>query len=197
MPAVDERPSWRLVAALSLAGVRGAITLAGVLSLPLLLPDGTPFPARELAVFLAAGVIIVSLLAASLGLPRLLKGLASVPMAGEGYEVERARVAAARAAIPAIEAASHEMASGSASADLYAEAAARVMDLYRRRLEGPTTGEDAVRVRHTDEIERRLRLTGLQAERDTLFALARANRLSDAESRRLVRELDLLEVRFR
>src|SRR5690606_16828647 len=40
------RPQWRLMLATSLAGVRGAITLAGVMTLPLLLPDGTPFPAR-------------------------------------------------------------------------------------------------------------------------------------------------------
>ena len=38
---------------MSVAGVRGAITLAGVLTLPLVLNDGTPFPARDLAIFLA------------------------------------------------------------------------------------------------------------------------------------------------
>jgi len=72
-------PDWRLVAAMSLAGVRGAITLAGVLTLPLALDDGTPFPARDLAIFLAAGVIIFSLVIASVGLPLLLKGLAMPP----------------------------------------------------------------------------------------------------------------------
>ena len=59
-------PSWRLIAATSLAGVRGTITLAGVLTLPLTMYDGSAFPARDLAIFLAAGVIIVSLIAASL-----------------------------------------------------------------------------------------------------------------------------------
>ncbi len=42
----------------SFAGVRGAIALAGVLSIPLLLPDGNVFPARYELVFLAAGVIL-------------------------------------------------------------------------------------------------------------------------------------------
>lgn len=194
--AWGENPPWRLVAAMSFAGVRGAITLAGVLSLPLL-AGGTPFPARELAIFLAAGVIIVSLLAASIALPRLLRELAPVPMAREAEDVERARQAAAEAAIPAVEAALHEMASGQKDADVYADAAARVMEVYRRRLEGRTTVEDAERIRQGDEIERRLRLTGLRAERDALFALARARRISDPDSRRLVRELDLLEERFR
>jgi CPA1 family monovalent cation:H+ antiporter len=68
-------PNWRTVAAMSFAGVRGAITLAGVLTLPLIMNDGSPFPARDLAIFLAMGVIIVSLIVASLGLPWLLRDL--------------------------------------------------------------------------------------------------------------------------
>ncbi|RYE63536.1 MAG: Na+/H+ antiporter, partial [Rhizobiaceae bacterium] len=60
------KPHWRLLAAMSLAGVRGAITLAGILTLPLAMNDGTSFPARDLVIFLAAGVIILSLTAASI-----------------------------------------------------------------------------------------------------------------------------------
>jgi len=65
----------RVVVAMSLAGVRGAVTLAGILTLPLTLDDGSPFPARDLAIFLAAGVILASLLIASFALPRLLRGI--------------------------------------------------------------------------------------------------------------------------
>src|SRR5690606_25194509 len=107
----EEPPGFRVVAVMSLAGVRGAITLAGVLALPLALPDGTPFPARDLAVFLAAGVILASLLASSIALPRLLAGLAPESAAEPGH-VAQARIAAAEAAIPAVEAALHEMAAG-------------------------------------------------------------------------------------
>ncbi|WP_292542314.1 Na+/H+ antiporter, partial [Mesorhizobium sp.] len=53
----------------SVAGVRGAITLAGILSLPLTMADGSPFPSRDVVIFLAAGVIICSLTIASLALP--------------------------------------------------------------------------------------------------------------------------------
>src|SRR5690606_34244970 len=76
-------PPLRLLAAMSVAGVRGAITLAGVLSLPLVLGDGAPFPARDLAIFLAAGVIILSLTAASIALPALLRGLHVPPEPSE------------------------------------------------------------------------------------------------------------------
>jgi NhaP-type Na+/H+ or K+/H+ antiporter len=68
-------PSLRLAAAVSFAGVRGAVTLAGVLTFPLAMPDGTPFPARELCILLAAGVIVLTLVWASVSLPRLLSGL--------------------------------------------------------------------------------------------------------------------------
>ena len=195
--AVPHEPSARLVAAMSVAGVRGAITLAGVLTLPLMLTDGAPFPARDLAIFLAAGVIILSLTAANVALPRLLANLAPPSEAAADAELDEARRAAAEAAIRAVEEALHEMARGHSDADLYAEAAARVMDRYRRRVEGHATGENAKRIRHIDRIERRLRLAGLRAERDTIYALARAQKISDASSRKLVREVDLVEERFR
>jgi hypothetical protein len=88
---------------MSVAGVRGAITLAGVLTLPLAVSDGTPFPARDLAIFLAAGVIILSLTASSLLLPRLLRGREAPPEPADALETEHARAATANAAIPAIE----------------------------------------------------------------------------------------------
>lgn len=56
----------------SISGVRGAVTLAGAFSIPLVLGDGvTPFPERDLIIALAAGVILVSLVIASIFLPLL------------------------------------------------------------------------------------------------------------------------------
>jgi monovalent cation/hydrogen antiporter len=191
------RPTFRLVAAMSVAGVRGAITLAGVLTLPIALSDGSAFPARDLTIFLAAGVIILSLTAASILLPHLLQGLHLPSESADDVELDHARIAAAKAAIRAIEEAGHEMASTHSDVDLYTEAATRVMELYRRRLEGQMSGDNAARVRRTSAIERKLRLAGLRAEREALFRLARNNQISDARSRALVRELDLQEERFR
>ncbi|MEJ0035567.1 MAG: Na+/H+ antiporter [Gammaproteobacteria bacterium] len=191
------KPGWRLVAATSLAGVRGAITLAGVITLPLTLSDGTPFPARDLAIFLAAGVIIVSLLAATLALPRLLKGLELPNEPSEDETEDRARIAAAEAAIRAIEQLQHDLGEGRSDADVYAEASARIMDLYRKRIDGHSRkGEEAARARRGGQIERELRVAGLRAERDELFRMARARELPDDLARRLVREIDLLESRF-
>ena len=190
-------PSWRLVAATSLAGVRGTITLAGVLTLPLTMYDGSAFPARDLAIFLAAGVIIVSLIAASLSLPYLLQGLKLPPEPSQQEEEDRARVAAAEAAIQAIEQAQHDMGEGRGDTDLYADAGARIMELYRQRIDGRSkTGEERALARRMDEIERKLRLAGLRAERTELYRIARSHKLSDETARRLVREIDLLEARF-
>src|SRR4030081_3892891 len=121
-------PSWRLIAATSLVGVRGTITLAGVLTLPLTMYDGSAFPVRDLAIFLAAGVIIVSLIAASLSLPYLLQDLKLPPEPSQQEEEDRARVTAAEAAIQAIEQAQHDMGEGRGDTDLYAGAGAAIRE---------------------------------------------------------------------
>lgn len=190
-------PSWRLIAATSLAGVRGTITLAGILTLPLVLNDGSPFPARDLAIFLAAGVIILSLTAASIGLPYLLTGLQLPPEPSAHEAEDKARIAAAEAAIKAIEQVQHDMGEGRNDADIYTDAGTRIMELYRQRIEGRSKiGEEAVRARKIDEIERKLRLAGLRAERDEIYRIGRTRRLSDETARKLVREIDLAEARF-
>jgi CPA1 family monovalent cation:H+ antiporter len=194
---VGPKPGWRLIAAMSVAGVRGAITLAGVLTLPFTLMDGSAFPARDLTIFLAAGVIILSLTASSVLLPHLLEGLHLPTETAHDDETDYARGEAARAAIRAVEERTHDLASGHSDADLYADAAGRVMELYRRRLEGHVSGEHSMRARRINLIERKLRLAAIRAERDTLFTLGRAKRISDETSRSLIRELDLLEERLR
>ncbi len=191
------RVSLRLVAAMSLAGVRGAITLAGVLTLPLALNDGTPFPARDLAILLAGGVILVSLVVASVGLPRVLKGLELPPEPSHQADIDQTRAAAALAAIHAIEAAQHEVSAGRDDADLYIDAASRIMELYRERIDGRLhTPEAAELGRRLEKIERQLRIVGLKAERDEIFRRARARQIEDEQARKLIRDIDLLEARY-
>jgi Na+/H+ antiporter len=194
----SESPGWRLVAAMSFAGVRGAITLAGVLTLPLIAADGSPFPARDLAIFLAAGVIVTSLVIASIGLPLLLRGLKMPSNHSARAEEDAARVAAAEAAICEIERVQHELAAGRPDADIYAAAGARIMDLYRDRIESRSQeGEAAEAARREGSIERELRLAGLRAERAAIFRSTRERNLGSATANKLVRELDLLETRYR
>ena len=191
-------PHWRLVAAMSFAGVRGAITLAGVLTLPLALGDGAPFPARDLAIFLAAGVIIVSMAMASVALPLLLKGLTMPPEPSHQAEEDAARLAASEAAIREIGRRQHELAEQRGDADFYAAAGSRMMDLYRDRIESSSQGTTAsAEARLQDRLERDFRLVGLKAERDAVFRLFRRRRIGSATARKMIRELDLLETRYR
>lgn len=64
-----EHPSFRTAILSGLSGVRGAVTMAGVLSVPLTVSSGAGFPTRSLMLFVASGVIIISLVAATLMLP--------------------------------------------------------------------------------------------------------------------------------
>ncbi len=188
----------KLTMVMSLAGVRGAITLAGILTLPFALGDGSPMPSRNLAIFLAAAVIIVSLVLATMALPRLLKNVELPPEPTHEREEDDARAAAAAAALRAIEDASHDMAEGRPNPDLYADVAARMMALYRHRIERRThtDADDAQAARLMDAVERQLRLAGLAAERNELGRLARARRIDDETARKLIREVDLQEIRF-
>lgn len=191
-----QSPDWRLVAAMSFAGVRGAITLAGVLTLPLALDDGTAFPARDLAIFLAAGVIIVSLVLASVALPLLLKGLVMPPEPSKQAEEDAARVATAEAAIRAIERRQHALSEDHGEADLYAAAGARVMDFYRERIESRSQGLSEAR-RAEEHLIREFQLVGVRAEREALMELGRARAIGSEVARKLTRELDLSEARYR
>ncbi len=191
---------WRVVLAMSVAGVRGAITLAGVLTLPLLLPSGAPFPARDLVIFLAAAVILVSLVGASLLLPRLLKGLELPRDDDERREEDLARKLSSKAALAAVEKARQQLVEGQSTTNvqLYNDAAARVSLLYQRNLEkGQGPDEDPAMVRRMEQAYRSLRTAGLNAEREELFRLTRRGQVSDEIARRLVRNLDLLETRQR
>ncbi|MBB6733084.1 Na+/H+ antiporter [Cohnella zeiphila] len=65
------RQRFKISLLTTLSGVRGAVTLAGAFSIPLWLNNGSPFPVRDLILFLSAGVILLTLLAASVVLPLL------------------------------------------------------------------------------------------------------------------------------
>ncbi|MET0519941.1 MAG: Na+/H+ antiporter, partial [Burkholderiaceae bacterium] len=178
-------PPWQVLLAAALAGVRGAITLAGVLTLPLALPDGSPLPSRHLVIFLAASVILISLLVATLALPRLLHGLELADELRERRQEALARRESARAALEVIETLRRQRASAAekagASLDpLFNEAATRVGQLYQRQLhhaeEESNGGGDEVQPTELHRLEdalRELRLAGLGAERSELFRLAR------------------------
>ena len=192
--------SLRMILAVSLAGVRGAITLAGVLTLPVVLADGSAFPARDLAIFLAATVIIVSLVLASVGLPRLLHGLAVPPENARHAQEDLAQQASRRAAVMAIEQKMRALVAANPATDpqLYADVAGRLVEsLALQGAVGAGDEADEERRRQQEAVARALRFAALNASRDELFRLARAREISDEVCREAVRRLDLQEARMR
>ena len=189
-------PQTRLLAIIATAGVRGAITLAGILTLPLLMPDGSAFPARDVAIFLAMGVILLSLTIASIGLPLLTRGLTDVLPEPERKDTEaNARVAASEAALRRIDTLLAEPLDDAKTIAARAEAAMVLRDVYQRHLDyGDLSGENAEDMQRVAAAERRLRLGALEAERDELYKLRRAFAIDDVVHQKLVREIDLMEA---
>jgi CPA1 family monovalent cation:H+ antiporter len=190
------RPNIWLVLVMSLAGVRGAITLAGVMSVPLVLDNGTPFPGRDLLIFLAAGVILCSLLAATLLLPWLLPKL---PVPTENpleKEEKRARVLLAQAAINGVEIAQIRMEPGLSEEDrmVLAEVGTDVQAIYRRRIEADGDSEETNRrasIYRT--MENKLRLAAVEAERREVYRLRETAQIDDEVFNALLRNIDLAE----
>ncbi|MEN6489916.1 MAG: Na+/H+ antiporter [Smithella sp.] len=71
--ADSAKPGIRMTAIAAISGVRGSITLAGAFSIPFVLADGSLFPERSLIIFIAASVILVTLVTASILLPIITK----------------------------------------------------------------------------------------------------------------------------
>lgn len=193
-------PPTRLLVVTATAGVRGAVTLAGILTLPLTMPNGAPFPARDVAIFIAMGVIVLSLLLASVALPLLTRDLHGLPgMARESIVAQRsseatARIAAAEAALRRIDQALAEPVENPAAGIARAEAALHLFEAYRRRIDYGDAHEDANAARAVADAERDLKLYALAAEREELYRMRNDRGIDDDVHGRLLREIDLVEA---
>jgi len=92
-------PSPRAILVLGWAGMRGVVSLAAALALPLTLADGTPFPGRELILLLTFAVILATLVGQGLSLPWLIRRLGIGDDGSAAHEELHAREAAAAAAL--------------------------------------------------------------------------------------------------
>lgn len=147
---------------------------------------------------LAASVILVSLLLASVALPYLLRGLELPEKSSYDKEEDFARKVSAQAALEAVERLRQRLVEDSANAERYNEAAHQVSQLYQRKLGAVDLANvDPQETKVFEQVVRRFRQVGLAAERDELFRLAREHNISDELLQRMVRNLDLIEARRR
>lgn len=184
----------RELAVASFAGVRGAITLAGVLSIPLFLGDGTPFPARYELIFLSAGVILFSLFAGVIMLPVLLKNVELADKSMARQEERLARSATAEVAIVAIQKMEERLAADTKENiddQLLTEVSSRVIGNLRRRADGRNDVESSAL---EENLERRFRLAALRSERAELYHLRATQKISNETLQKLLHDLDLLEA---
>jgi CPA1 family monovalent cation:H+ antiporter len=190
--------SMRASLLLTVGGVRGAVTLAGTLSVPMLIAAGVAFPERDLLIFIAAGVILLSLIVACVCLPLLLRGLVSEPDLRLKREVRDAWKRTTPAAIKALE--SEELPGSTQSTDaavavMATEVKSRIMSEYRHRLEiFDDTAEAQALAFQMDQLEKRMRLNALRAQRLELYSLHRHRQIGDDVLRVILAELDLNEA---
>ena len=188
----DPIPPWRWKAVLAWSGMRGAVSLAAALALPLSTDSGAGFPQRDLIVFLTFGVILGTLVVQGLTLPGLIQVLGLEEDGLEAKEEAKARIRASEAALERLEELIDE--------DWVREDTAERMrglygfrrDRYSSRLD--PDGDGIAEGRSQDY--QRLRRELLDAERQAVVELRRTGYIDDGVMRKVVRDLDLEDARL-
>ena len=178
------------------AGVRGAITLAGVLSIPLLLPDGTPFPGRYLLVFLATGVILFSLVCGIIILPLLLGKNVGIFSDNRQKEEEAADLFMAKMAILSVQKTEQRLLRArteNLDNELIMETGARVIGYMRHSEEGMSPNDNSLHMQRA-KLERTFNLAALNAKRAAIYQMRARQEVSDETLAKIVSELDVLET---
>ncbi len=184
------RPGLRQIFITGWTGMRGVVSLAAALALPALVADGSPFPQRNLIVFLAFFAICVTLVLQGVTLPSLIRALGLAGDAGPLCEEREARRVVIEAAVSHLEAA--RVRDRKEAAPLYEDLTRH----YRQRLASLQPGNE----RRGGVVDRerflRLFLDALHVERKTAIRLRDESLINDEVLRHIERELDLTESRL-
>jgi CPA1 family monovalent cation:H+ antiporter len=199
--AVDRRPSqrarrasWRYRVLSSWAGMRGAVSLAAALALPLHTDAGAPLPGRDLIQFITFSLILVTVVGEGLTLPWLIRRLGVVEDDTEEESEEiRARLVIARAALETVD----ELEGAEWTRDGTIERVRRLYEYRRRRFKiraGKIEDEDGLE--ESSLAYQRLMHEIYAAQRRELVRLRNSREISAEVMRRVERELDLEEQRL-
>jgi monovalent cation/hydrogen antiporter len=175
----DPLPPWQWVFLLGFVGVRGVVSLAAALAIPLTTTAGAPFPRRDLILFVTFGVIVLTLIGEGLVLPLVVRWLA-LPHDAEDERREQDAEIAAR--LQVLEAGQGRLDGLAAEGDVAPE----VLTILRARHEHragqvphDTLGDDAIAA----AVELRAEL--IAAERKYIFRLLREGKITDEARRRI------------
>lgn len=189
-------PKPRYLFVLGWTGMRGVVALAAAVSLPLTISDGSPFPQRNLIVFLTFSVILVTLVLQGLTLPAVVRALHLGEDNGPACEEDEARLIVLQSAIDYLEGLEREQPEKEGAA---AMVIGGVLGRFRFRMEelragdpdAETTGGGGQRL-----TTRTLLLDVYRKQREQLNTLRGDGRIGDGAYRTLERELDLGESRL-
>jgi len=189
----DPAPPWQWPFVLGFTGVRGIVSLAAALAIPLTMDNGQLFPDRDLILFLTFAVILVTLVGQGLSLPAVIRMLGLAKAGERELQIDRTEELLARR--QAIDSAIERLEGLAAERALPEDLVERVRVRHRERLrhfvrapEGETSREDETGP--SDEIE----LLLIAAERERINELYCKGTLKDEARRRLEHELDLREA---
>ena len=189
----DPSPPWQFPFVLAFTGVRGIVSLAAALAIPLTIADGTAFPHRDLILFLTFSVVLVTLVGQGLLLPAVIRALGLANAGVREHDAERAEeFSARRKAVHAALARLDELAQEkqlplSVLEPLRARHAERLRHVAHR-----SDGDEAHRKQL--EVHDSIEFVLICAERQQINELYRLGELKDEQRRRIERELDLREA---
>lgn len=196
----DSLPNVRNTTIVAYTGLRGIVSLAIALALPVAIEGGAPFPERDLLIFLTFTTILVTLVGQGLTLPLLIRWLGVNNDGGEGHEEHRARLHAAKAALLRLEElVDEEWATEEAIIrlrDHYTDRARHIADDLGLVIEALGPHADGHNHDHR-RIEIRLRRELVATERRTIIRLRDDGVIGDEALHRVEYELDLEEMRLR
>ena len=184
----DPSPRWTWTFVIAFTGVRGVVSLAAALAIPLTVASGAAFPHRDLILFITFGVILLTLVGLGLMLPLVIRWLKLGQARETEEEQEYARELAARheameAALRQVEEDAHGL-----SDDALAVARARHESRSQQFPKSVDEGWDAA------AIGARVRMDLITAEREYIYQLLRDGKINDETRRKIERELDLEEA---
>ena len=194
--ALRTRPGqagWRNHAVVAWAGMRGVVSLAAALAIPLRTDTGAPFPQRDLLIFLSFSVILVTLVGQGLTLPPLIRRLDVVEPAERAAREEAAtRLRLARAALERLDDLERELDLPDEQVEGLRQRYQRIVERCSARLsEGEEDHEERLRQTMRD-VQREL----IAAERAELLRIRVEHGLSQQVYRRLSHDLDIEELRL-
>ena len=186
----DPDPDWRNMAIIAWTGMRGVVSLAAALAVPLTLSDGSPFPGRDSIVFITFSVILATLVLQGLSLPILIRRLGVMDDGRANLEERTARLKANEAALAYL-----AEVEGRFPADLVERLRVEYDDRIRQLEVCASTGGNRSAGLALPLYER-LQQEALTVERRTIIQLRDEYIINDEVLRRIQRDLDYAEARL-